>query len=134
MGEGEELTLARYQRLPGGDRIWHRAGRSAGRLTVWQWLVGGKVVFTRLGYSAGFRAVPARDSGTAFLPRTLMGPATGTFCKYQSLAFRTLQTSLAGSLPLLLGGDFRLGVRRNKYTLGGSTPGFSAYSDPSSPT
>lgn len=67
-GEGEELTLAKYQRIPGGDRIWHRAGRSAGRLTVWKWLVGGKVVFTRiLSWLSGsacqgqWHCLPAQD-------------------------------------------------------------------------
>lgn len=95
-------------------------------------MVGGKVVFTRiLSWLSGsacqgqWHCLPAQDPD---------GPSYRHLCEYQSLAFRTLQTSLAGSLPLLLGGDFHLGVRTNKYTLGGFTPGFSAYSDPSSPT
>lgn len=61
------------------------------------------------------------DRGPAFLPRTLLGPATGTFGENQSLAFRTLGTALAGS-RLLLSGVFHAGVGTNKVPLGGFTP------------
>lgn len=76
MREGKELALAKSQRLPWGDRTWEGEGGVLGvdHVGSSRWMDRS----SSLGPSAGLGAVLVGDSGTAFLPTTLQGPATPT--------------------------------------------------------
>lgn len=70
--------MARSQRFSGGDSVRKRGGEVLAVDPVVSSWVAGEAVFTGMLSWLGGSALLAGNSGPAFLPRTLVGPATAS--------------------------------------------------------